>query len=168
MLQCTVNKHKTNWHHMLFSVQWDYRTIVKTATGFTPFHRVHGVKATLPIEWEITTLCTAIEILLDTAPMEQRLLNLELLDEDCQSSLHNNEVAKNDRRLPSITMSTFDHSMKVTLPFLTISLTIPLAMASLIHYGMDLTPSNISSLKAHTSWPLPKVTPSKNPSTGFT
>jgi transposase InsO family protein len=26
MLQCMVNKHKTNWHHMLFSVLWAYRT----------------------------------------------------------------------------------------------------------------------------------------------
>jgi hypothetical protein len=34
MLQRTVNKHKTNWHHMLFSALWAYRTAVKTATGF--------------------------------------------------------------------------------------------------------------------------------------
>jgi hypothetical protein len=50
MLQCMVNKHKTNWYHMLFSVLWAYRTAVKTTTGFTPFHLVHGVEATLPIE----------------------------------------------------------------------------------------------------------------------
>jgi transposase InsO family protein len=50
MLQRTVNKHKTNWHHMLFFMLWAYRTAVKTATGFTPFHLVHGVEATLPIE----------------------------------------------------------------------------------------------------------------------
>jgi hypothetical protein len=94
MLQRTVNKHKTNWHHMLFSALWAYRTAVKTATGFTPFHLVHGVEATLPIECEIPTLRTAIELLPDTAPLEQRLLNLESLDEDRQSSLQNNEAAK--------------------------------------------------------------------------
>jgi hypothetical protein len=94
MLQHTVNKHKTNWHHMSFSALWAYRTAMKTATGFTPFHLVHGVEATLPIEYEIPTLCTAIEILPDTAPMEQRLLNLESLDEDRRSSLQNNEAAK--------------------------------------------------------------------------
>jgi hypothetical protein len=44
MLQRTVNKHKTNWHHMLFSALWAYRTAVKIATGFTPFHLVHGVR----------------------------------------------------------------------------------------------------------------------------
>jgi hypothetical protein len=94
MLQRTVNKHKTNWHHMLFSALWAYRTAVKTATGFTPFHLVHGVEETLPIECEIPTLRTAIELLPDTAPMEQRLLNLESLDEDHRSSLQNNEAAK--------------------------------------------------------------------------
>jgi hypothetical protein len=94
MLQHMVNKHKTNWHHMLFSALWAYRTAVKTATGFTPFHLVHGIEATLPIECEIPTLRTAIELLPDTAPMEQRLLNLESLDEDRRSSLQNNEVAK--------------------------------------------------------------------------
>jgi hypothetical protein len=94
MLQRTVNKHKTNWHHMLFYALWAYRTAVKTATGFTPFHLVHGVEETLPIECKIPTLRTAIELLPDTAPMEQHLLNLESLDEYHQSSLQNNETAK--------------------------------------------------------------------------
>jgi transposase InsO family protein len=87
MLQRTVNKHKTNWHHMLFSALWAYRTVVKIATGFTPFHLVHGIEETLPIEYEIPTLHTTIELLPDTVPMEQRLLNLESLDEDRRSSL---------------------------------------------------------------------------------
>jgi hypothetical protein len=82
MLQRMVNKHKTNWHHMLFSMLWAYRTAVKTTISFTPFHLVHGVEATLPIECEIPTLRTTIELLPDTAPMEKRLLNLDSLDED--------------------------------------------------------------------------------------
>ena len=95
MLQRIVNKHNTNWHHMLFSTLWDYRTTIKTAIGFTPFHLFHGVEATLPIECDIPTLHTAIELLPDTAPMEQCLLNLDSLDEDHRSSLNNNDVAKN-------------------------------------------------------------------------
>jgi hypothetical protein len=61
---------------MLFSALWAYRTVVKTATGFTPFHLVHGVEATFSIECEIPTLRTTIEILPDTTPIEHRLLNL--------------------------------------------------------------------------------------------
>ena len=82
MLQRTVNKHKTNWHYMLFFMLWAYRMTIKTTTSFTPFHLVHGFEATLPIECEIPTLHTTIELLPDTAPMEKCLLSLESLDED--------------------------------------------------------------------------------------
>jgi hypothetical protein len=65
-----VNKHKANRHHTLFSVLWAYRTAVNNATGFTPLHLVHGVEATLPIEYEIPTFHTTIELLPDTTPIE--------------------------------------------------------------------------------------------------
>ena len=55
---------------MLFSALWAYPTTMKIAIGFTPFHLVHGVEATLPIECEIPTLRTAIELLPDIDPME--------------------------------------------------------------------------------------------------
>jgi hypothetical protein len=73
---------------------------------------------------------------------------------------------KNDPRLPLITMSTFDHSAKVTSSWSMISPMIPLTMANLNHFGMALTSSNIASPKAHTSWPPPKASRSKNPSMG--
>jgi hypothetical protein len=73
---------------------------------------------------------------------------------------------KNDPRLPFITMSTFDHSVKETSSWLMISLMIPLAMAISNHFGMALTLSNIASPKAPISWPLLKASLSKNPSTG--
>jgi hypothetical protein len=79
---------------MLFSTLWAYRTEVKTTTCFTSFHLVHGIEATLPIECEIPTLCTSIDLLPDTSPMDQCLLTLELLDDDHRSSLQKNEVAK--------------------------------------------------------------------------
>jgi hypothetical protein len=107
MSQRTVNKHKTKWNHIFFSSLWAYRTIVKTATSFTPFQLSHGVKATLPIECEIPTLHTTIELLPNTAPMEKFLLNLESLDEDRQSSLQNNEAAKKQSK------ATFDCHVKL-------------------------------------------------------
>jgi hypothetical protein len=94
MLQCTVNKHKTNLHHMFFSSLWAYHMVVNTATDFTPFHLVHGIEATLPIDCELPTLCTSINLFPDTAPMEQCLLTLESLDEDRRYSLQHNEEAK--------------------------------------------------------------------------
>ena len=48
---------------MLFLAFWAYQTLVKDATGFTPFQLVYGLEATLPIECEIPLLQLAIELL---------------------------------------------------------------------------------------------------------
>jgi hypothetical protein len=142
---------------MLFSSLWAYCTVVKTTTGFTPFHIIHGVEATLPIECEIPTLRTAIELLPDTSPMEQCLLNLESLYEDHRSSLQNNEATKKCSKATLTAMSTFTHLTKQTSSLPTISLTILSPMENSNHYGMDPTSSNTTSLKEHTSWPLQKA-----------
>jgi hypothetical protein len=92
---------------MLFSTLWDYRMAIKAATGFTPFRLVHSIKSTLPIKCQIPTLHTAIELLVETASMEQCLLTLESLDEDRRSSLQHNEVAKKWSK------STFDRHVNL-------------------------------------------------------
>ena len=82
MLQGMVGNHKTNWHHMLFSSLWAYRTSTNTTIGFTPFQLVHGVESMLPIECQIPSLCLVVELLPDTSPLEERLLQLEQTIED--------------------------------------------------------------------------------------
>eukprot|EP00253_Pinus_taeda_P026958 PITA_26958 len=77
----TFGMHKSNWHLMLFSALWAYRTSVKDATGFTPFQLVYGLEATLLIECEIPSVKLAVELLPETTPAEERLLYLERLDE---------------------------------------------------------------------------------------
>lgn len=67
---------------------------VKTVMGFIPFHFVHGVEVVSPIECEIPTFRTTIELLLDTTLLEQCLIALETINEDRWSSLQHNEVAK--------------------------------------------------------------------------
>ena len=94
MLQRTVNKHKTNWHLMLFPTLWAYHTSVKTATGFTPFHLVFGKEEVLQIECEIPSLHLAVELLLDTQPLEQRLIMLECASKDRRVALQTLEAAK--------------------------------------------------------------------------
>ena len=56
MLQQTMNKDKTNWNLIIFPTLWAYRTSIKIATRFTPFHLVFGEEAVLPIECEIPSL----------------------------------------------------------------------------------------------------------------
>eukprot|EP00253_Pinus_taeda_P028868 PITA_28868 len=81
MLQRTIGMHKSNWHLMLFSTLWAYRTSVKDATSFTVFQLVYGLEATLLIECEIPSLKLTVELLPDTTPIEEHLLHLEQLDE---------------------------------------------------------------------------------------
>jgi hypothetical protein len=72
----------------------NYCTSPKNATGFTTFHLIHWIEATLHIECEIPMLRTTIELLLDTTPMQQCLLTLESLDEYRWSSFKHNEASK--------------------------------------------------------------------------
>ena len=94
ILQQMVDKHKSNWHHLLFFALWAYRTSTKTATGFTPFQLVHGVESVLPIECHIPSLCLSIELLPDTSPLEQFLLMLEQTSEEHHACLQMIKVAK--------------------------------------------------------------------------
>ena len=72
---------------MLYPSLWAYRTAVKTATGFSPYQLVHGVELILPVECEIPSLKLDIELLPDTSPLEECLVHLEQLDEQCRDAL---------------------------------------------------------------------------------
>eukprot|EP00253_Pinus_taeda_P003241 PITA_03241 len=82
MIQQIIEIHRSNWHNMLFSTLWAYRTSIKTSTGFTPFQLVYGLEAVLPIECEISSLRMAIELLPATSKEERCLLYLAQLDEN--------------------------------------------------------------------------------------
>ena len=79
---------------MLLSSRWAYCTSTKTATGFTPFRLVHGVESVIPIECQISSLRLAVDLLPDTFPLEEWLLQLEKTIEDYWASLQAIEAAK--------------------------------------------------------------------------
>ena len=79
---------------MLYPALWAYQTNVKTTIGFSPFQLVHGVEAVTPVECEIRSLKIAIHVLPDMTELEERLLHLEHLDEQCRDSLTTNETHK--------------------------------------------------------------------------
>ena len=76
-----VGDHKSNWHHIRFSPLSTYTTLVKTTTGFTPFHLVYGLKAVLLIQCQIPSLKLVIKLLPDTSAEEEIFLYLNNLDE---------------------------------------------------------------------------------------
>ena len=47
MMQRMIGVHKRNWHLILYLALWAYRTLVRNATGFTPFQLVYGLEAVL-------------------------------------------------------------------------------------------------------------------------
>ena len=68
---------------MLYPALWAYRTTVKTAMSFSPYQLIHGVDLVLSVECEIPYLKLAVELLPDTSPLEEHLVHLEQLDEQC-------------------------------------------------------------------------------------
>ena len=76
-----IGFHKRNWHLILYSDLWAYRTSERNATEFTPFQLVYGLEAVLPIECEITSLKLAINLLPATFTEEEHVFHLSHLDE---------------------------------------------------------------------------------------
>ena len=62
---------------MLYPSLWSYRTTIKTATSFSPYHFVHGVESFLLVESEIPSLKLAVELLPETFRLKEHLVHLE-------------------------------------------------------------------------------------------
>ena len=92
ILQGTIPQSKMNWNIMLYPALWAYRTVVKTATGFSPYQLVHGMESVLLVECKIPSLKLAIDLLPDTSALEEHLV--QILDEQRRDSLVALEVNK--------------------------------------------------------------------------
>ena len=63
--------------------------------GFSPFQLIHEVEAVTPVECEIPSLKIVIHVLPDMTELEESLLQLERLDEQCRDVLTENKTHKN-------------------------------------------------------------------------
>ena len=95
ILKHTINVSRSNWHIMLYPTLWAYQTNIKTSTGFSTFQLVHEVEAVTLVECEIPSLKIVIHVIPDTMDLEEHLLHLEHLDEQCRDALTTNEAHKN-------------------------------------------------------------------------
>eukprot|EP00253_Pinus_taeda_P024275 PITA_24275 len=73
---------------------WAYRTLVRNATGFTPFQLVYGLEAILPVQCEILSLKLVVDLLPGTSEEEARFLELIQLDETRHDAASANEAHK--------------------------------------------------------------------------
>jgi hypothetical protein len=71
---------------------------VKTAISFSPFQLVYGLEEVFPIECQILSLKLVVQLLLDTSPLEERLLYLEWLNEQRRDAALANEAHKHKFR----------------------------------------------------------------------
>ncbi|KAH9313634.1 hypothetical protein KI387_022261, partial [Taxus chinensis] len=82
-----------DWHlHIPFAL-WAYRTSIHTPTGATPFSLVYGSEVVLPLEVQIPSLRVSLrEFVSDEGYHQNRLAQLELLDERCLNALEHHQV----------------------------------------------------------------------------
>ena len=82
ILRKTVLDSKRDWDVKLTAALWAYQITYKVITQATPFSLVYGLKATLPIEYEVESLRVAISShLTKSQSLRNRLPDLEELDE---------------------------------------------------------------------------------------
>jgi hypothetical protein len=110
-----INSRKSNWHLMLYSLLWTYRTSVKTKTSFSPFQLVCGLEFIIPIECQILSLKLEVQLFTDTSPLEEHLLYLEQLDEQRRDAALANEAHKKNSSVSMIGLFVLKFSLNPTL-----------------------------------------------------
>eukprot|EP00253_Pinus_taeda_P006693 PITA_06693 len=86
--------HDSSTPYYLQANEQAYQTLVRNATGFTPFQLVYGLEAILPVQCEISSLKFAVDILPGTSEVEACFLELIQLDETHRDVASGNEAHK--------------------------------------------------------------------------
>jgi len=82
ILTKTINMHRKYYAKRLQEALRAYRTTWRNSMGHTPYELVYGKQVLLPIEFQIKTFRTAVQLGLDLSEaQQQRLLQLNELDE---------------------------------------------------------------------------------------
>ena len=95
-----VSRSRKYWVEGVVEAPWANNTTQKTTTGFTPYDLVYGKKVLLSIEFEYNTLRMEAKLDLDvTKSQQERLLQLNGLDEFRMQTLLNTEVIQVQRKV---------------------------------------------------------------------
>eukprot|EP00253_Pinus_taeda_P032958 PITA_32958 len=82
ILTKTVHLHRKDWVEKLPEALWAYRTTWRNTTGHTPYELVYGKQVLLPIEFQIETYKTVVQLDLDLSEAQkQRMTQLNELNE---------------------------------------------------------------------------------------
>ena len=89
----TVANHRRNWAEKLPEVLWAYMTTWRNNTGFSPYELVYGNNPFFPIEFEIKTLRTTLQVELDLSTTQTQKLNqLNELEEKWLAAIQQTKI----------------------------------------------------------------------------
>ena len=88
-----MKSHRKDWANRLPEALWAYCTTWCNTTQFYPYELVYRKSVVLPIEFEIKTLRTTIEVNLDLTEAQNNPLNqLNELDEKHTAAVHHTSL----------------------------------------------------------------------------
>ena len=70
-----VANHRRNWAEKLPEVSWAYKTTWRNTIGFSPYELVYGKNPLFPIEFNIKTLRTKLQVNLELSTKRKQILN---------------------------------------------------------------------------------------------
>ena len=70
----TVASHRRDWAEKLPEALWAYKTTWQNTMRFSPYELVYGKSPLFPIEFEIKTLRTTLEVGLDLSEAQKNCL----------------------------------------------------------------------------------------------
>ena len=93
-----VKSHCRDWVDRILEALWAYHTTWHNTIGFFPYDLVYGKSVVFPIEFEIKTLKTTMEVKLDVTEAQKRILNqLNELDENHLASMDQTVLIQQQR-----------------------------------------------------------------------
>ena len=75
ILTKTMEHYYKDWEDQLLEAIWAYKTTWKNTMRFSPYELVYGSKVLLPIELQIKTFRTTVEVGMNLSIEQQQRLN---------------------------------------------------------------------------------------------
>eukprot|EP00253_Pinus_taeda_P034892 PITA_34892 len=98
ILTKTIQLHHRNWADKLLEALWAYCITWRNVTGQTPYELVYGKHVLLSIEFQVKTFRTTTQLGMNlNEAQEQRLMQLNELDEIRQDAFHRTMLVQDQR-----------------------------------------------------------------------
>eukprot|EP00253_Pinus_taeda_P025481 PITA_25481 len=98
ILTKNIHLHRKDWVENLPEALWAYKTTWRNTTGHTPYELVYGKQVLLPIEFQIQTYKTIVQLDLELSKAQkQRMTQLNELDDIRQEAFQRTSLVQQQR-----------------------------------------------------------------------